>query len=124
MCYWGYKFEALSTIGVPANEINSPDDPELLARKTTVVNTKIQYCSVAKTTFGKNRLIMGAEVDCLADTKPPYPENPIDRYIELKTSKIPRRAKDTFIFERYVLRNLFKNKNIKLIFIYYDLDIN
>ncbi|CAB4490811.1 unnamed protein product [Rhizophagus irregularis] len=103
MGYWGYKFEALCTIGVPATEIQSPDDPELLARKNTIVNTNIQYCSVSKTSLGKNRLIMGAEVDCLIDVKPPYPENPINRYIELKTTKILKNERDNFLFERYKL---------------------
>jgi len=106
MGYWGYKFEALSTIGVPASEIQSPGDSALLARKNTVVNTNVQYCSVVKTSLGKNRLIMGAEIDCLTGIKPPYPENPINRYIELKTSKILKKERDTFIFERYVIWHL------------------
>jgi RAT1-interacting protein len=101
MGYWGFKFEALSTIGVPATKIKSPDDPELLARKNNIVNTNIQYCSVSKTSLGKNKLIMGAEVDCLIDVKPPYPEIPNNKYIELKTSKILKSERDTFVFERY-----------------------
>ncbi|CAI2173061.1 999_t:CDS:10, partial [Funneliformis geosporum] len=100
MGYWGYKFEALSTINVPASEIKSPDDPELLARKNAVVNTNIQYCSVANTKLGTKKLIMGAEVDCIISNKPPYPENPVDRYIELKTSKIIEKERDNFVFER------------------------
>ncbi|CAG8584250.1 6308_t:CDS:2 [Funneliformis mosseae] len=100
MGYWGYRFEALSTINVPASEIKSPNDPELLARKNAVVNTNIQYCSVAKTTLGTKKLIMGAEVDCLIDIKPPHPENPVGRYIELKTSKIIDSDRDKFVFER------------------------
>ncbi|GES96748.1 RAI1-domain-containing protein [Rhizophagus clarus] len=103
MVYWGYKFEALSTIGVPATEIKSQDDPRLLERKNSIVNNNIQYCSVSKTSLGKNRLIMGADVDCLIDVKPPYPENPINKYIELKTSKILKNERDTFVFERYKL---------------------
>ncbi|CAG8528181.1 9018_t:CDS:2 [Gigaspora margarita] len=103
MSYWGYKFENLSTISKLPSEITSPDDPELINRKTSIVNTNVQYCSVAKTSLGDNKLIMGAEVDCLCDVKPERPANPVDKYIELKTSKIVESEKDTFNFERYKL---------------------
>ncbi|CAG8780840.1 14890_t:CDS:2, partial [Acaulospora morrowiae] len=39
MIYWGYKFENLCTINKPASQVNSVEDPELLSRKTSVVNT-------------------------------------------------------------------------------------
>ncbi|RIB30430.1 RAI1 like PD-XK nuclease-domain-containing protein [Gigaspora rosea] len=108
MSYWGYKFENLSTISKLPSEITSPDDPELINRKTSIVNTNIQYCSVAKTSLGNNKLIMGAEVDCLSDVKPKRPGNPIvDKYIELKTSKIVESEKDTFNFEKYKLLKIW-----------------
>ncbi|CAG8777930.1 19989_t:CDS:2 [Cetraspora pellucida] len=103
MCYWGYKFENLCTISKLPSEITSSDDPELINRKTTIVNTNVQYCSVAKTSLGNNKLIMGAEVDCLCDAKPKRPVNPVEKYIELKTSKVIEKDKDTFNFERYKL---------------------
>ncbi|CAG8590783.1 16336_t:CDS:2 [Racocetra persica] len=103
MSYWGYKFENLCTISKLPSEITSSDDPELINRKTTIVNTNVQYCSVAKTSLGNNKLIMGAEVDCLCDAKPKRPANPVEKYIELKTSKVIEKEKDTFYFERYKL---------------------
>lgn len=41
-----------------------PNDPELLARLTGIVDTNLQYCTVARTKIGQNSIIMGAEVDC------------------------------------------------------------
>ncbi|RUP51142.1 hypothetical protein BC936DRAFT_149722, partial [Jimgerdemannia flammicorona] len=66
MTYWGYKFEALSTISRPPSEIASRDDPLLLARRQEVVNTNVQYGTVVKTKLGRNTLILGAEVDCIS----------------------------------------------------------
>ncbi|CAG8514363.1 9244_t:CDS:2 [Diversispora eburnea] len=103
MIYWGYKFENLSTINKPSSQITSPDDPELINRKYTVVNTNTQYCSVAKTTLGNTRIIMGAEVDCISDTKPIDLDKSVDNYIELKTTKLLGKSKDIYNFERYKL---------------------
>ena len=99
MTYWGYKFENFCTVSVQPSEITS-DHPELLSRKSSVVNNNVQYCSVAKAALGKNKIIIGAEVDCLSDVKPEKGENPIERYIELKTSKVMTRDKDKINFER------------------------
>ncbi|CAG8447267.1 11407_t:CDS:2 [Ambispora gerdemannii] len=103
MMYWGYKFETLCTIPKPPKEIKSSDDPDLVNRKLGLVNTNIQYCSVAKATLGRNRLIMGAEVDCSDDVKPPPPQNPVGSYVELKTSKVIQKEKEQFTFERFKL---------------------
>jgi RAT1-interacting protein len=65
MSYWGYKFEAVSTLSKPASQLQ-PNDPELNSRKRDVVNTNEQYCSVYRTRLGKHAIIMGAEVDCIS----------------------------------------------------------
>jgi RAT1-interacting protein len=62
-CYYGYKFETLSTVSKPASQI-SPDDPELKQRRRATVNTNVQYCSVFTTKLNDISLVMGAEVDC------------------------------------------------------------
>ncbi|KAG9305069.1 hypothetical protein G9A89_007709 [Geosiphon pyriformis] len=103
MMYWGYKFESLCTIAKPPSEIISSDDPELIHRKTSIVNTNIQYCSVARTTLGPHRIIMGAEVDCIGGHKPQRSNNPIKEYIELKTSKIIRTDREQHNFEKFKL---------------------
>ncbi|CAG8575126.1 9954_t:CDS:2 [Ambispora leptoticha] len=103
MMYWGYRFETICTVPKPPNEIKSSDDPDLINRKLELVNPNIQYCSVAKTTLGRTRLIMGAEVDCSNDVKPPPPQNPVGSYVELKTSKVIQKEKDQFTFERFKL---------------------
>lgn len=40
------------------------EDPELTGRLDGIVDTNLQYCTVARTKIGKNSIIMGAEVDC------------------------------------------------------------
>lgn len=45
------------------------NDPELLARLDGVVDTNLQYCTVARTKIGQNSIIMGAEVDCTSGKK-------------------------------------------------------
>lgn len=62
MCYWGYKFETLSTVSKPPKE--GVDDQELVDRIQEGADTNVQYCVAVRTTLGKNSLIMGAEVDC------------------------------------------------------------
>ncbi|KAI0244027.1 decapping endonuclease targeting mRNA [Massospora cicadina] len=62
MCYWGYKFEALSTICKP-----KPSDKEesmRLARERlhNIVNNHNEHCSVFKSSLDDFRLIMGAEL--------------------------------------------------------------
>ncbi|KAF9432508.1 hypothetical protein BGZ76_010693 [Entomortierella beljakovae] len=41
-------------------------DPELTGRYDGIVDTNIQYCTVARTKIGRNSVIMGAEVDCIS----------------------------------------------------------
>ncbi|KAI8059289.1 hypothetical protein BC940DRAFT_328364 [Gongronella butleri] len=68
MCYWGYRFETLSTVSTPPSEL-AKDDPELTSRLHDSANTNIQYCVLVKTKLGSSSLIMGAEVDCIRGKK-------------------------------------------------------
>lgn len=63
MCYWGYRFETLSTLSKPPHKVTK-GDIELQQRLKDSANTNIQYCILVKTKLGDNSIIMGAEVDC------------------------------------------------------------
>ncbi|KAG0202609.1 hypothetical protein BGX28_004925 [Mortierella sp. GBA30] len=78
-------------------------DPELTGRLDGIVNTNLQYCTVARTKIGRNSIIMGAEVDCTSEPKKPAPHNPLSNYIELKTSRIISNAREQNNFERHKL---------------------
>ncbi|PWW80342.1 RAI1-domain-containing protein [Tuber magnatum] len=102
MTYWGYKFEEISTL---------PGNPSDFSRETiesrdrNIVNNEEQFCSIVKTGFGDVRLIIGGEVDAVWDQNPPPdPLNKPPVYVELKTSKTPRRPHEHVNFERKMLR--------------------
>ncbi|KAI9308347.1 RAI1 like PD-XK nuclease-domain-containing protein [Cunninghamella echinulata] len=101
MCYWGYKFETLSTISKPPASIQQDDDQEIQDRVHETANTNVQYCVVVKTSLGNNSIIMGAEVDCTKDEK--IKHDPLKNYIELKTSRILENPKQIKSFERFKL---------------------
>ncbi|KAI8374469.1 RAI1 like PD-XK nuclease-domain-containing protein [Radiomyces spectabilis] len=102
MSYWGYKFESLSTVSKPPKQVQK-DDPELQQRLTDSVNINEQYCIVVKTRIGSSSLIIGAEVDCSMDEKPPPGEDPLRYYAELKTSRVIATERHLWSFERYKL---------------------
>ncbi|KAF8942847.1 hypothetical protein BGZ47_006063 [Haplosporangium gracile] len=79
------------------------EDPELTGRLDGIVDTNLQYCTVARTKIGKNSIIMGAEVDCTSEPKKAPPHNPLSNYIELKTSRIISSARERNSFERHKL---------------------
>ncbi|KAK3828930.1 MAG: RAI1 like PD-XK nuclease-domain-containing protein, partial [Benniella sp.] len=97
MSYWGYRFE---TIFIEEVDLN---DPELTGRIDGVVDTNLQYCTVARTKLGRNSIIMGAEVDCISEPKKPPPHNPLTNYIELKTSRVISNPRERNSFERHKL---------------------
>ncbi|RKP04936.1 RAI1 like PD-XK nuclease-domain-containing protein, partial [Thamnocephalis sphaerospora] len=97
MGYWGYKFEALSTVSKPPHLLK-PNDPELRERKRSVVNTNAQYCSVFRSRLGNHSVIMGAEVDCTAEEK--RADRPMAGYVELKTSRALHTERDHYFFAR------------------------
>ncbi|KAG0031541.1 decapping endonuclease targeting mRNA, partial [Podila clonocystis] len=76
-----------------------PNDPELLARLDGIVDTNLQYCTVARTKIGQSSIIMGAEVDCTSEPKKPPPHNPLSNYIELKTSRVISNPREQSSFE-------------------------
>ncbi|KAF9429777.1 hypothetical protein BGZ94_009545 [Podila epigama] len=80
-----------------------PNDPELLARLDNIVDTNLQYCTVARTKIGNNSIIMGAEIDCTSEPKQPSPHNPLSNYIELKTSRVISNKREESNFERHKL---------------------
>ncbi|KAF9305462.1 hypothetical protein BGZ74_010128 [Mortierella antarctica] len=80
-----------------------PSDPELLARLDGIVDTNLQYCTVARTKIGQNSIIMGAEVDCTSEPKKPPPHNPLSNYIELKTSRVISNPREQSSFEKHKL---------------------
>ncbi|KAG9070973.1 Dom-3 Z [Linnemannia hyalina] len=80
------------------------EDPELTGRLDGIVDTNLQYCTVARTKIGKNSIIMGAEVDCTSvEPKKAPPHNPLSNYIELKTSRVISSAREQNNFERHKL---------------------
>ncbi|KAG0333256.1 Dom-3 Z [Podila humilis] len=79
------------------------NDPELLARLDGIVDTNLQYCTVARTKIGQNSIIMGAEVDCTSEPKKPSPHNPLSNYIELKTSRVISNSREQASFEKHKL---------------------
>ncbi|KAF8986655.1 Dom-3 Z [Haplosporangium bisporale] len=79
------------------------NDPELLARLDGIVDTNLQYCTVARTKIGQNSIIMGAEVDCTSEPKKPSPHNPLSSYIELKTSRVISNPREQSNFEKHKL---------------------
>ncbi|KAF9312464.1 Dom-3 Z, partial [Podila minutissima] len=80
-----------------------PNDPELLARLDGIVDTNLQYCTVARIKIGQNSIIMGAEVDCTSEPKKPPPNNPLSNYIELKTSRVISNPREQSNFEKHKL---------------------
>jgi RAT1-interacting protein len=79
MSYWGHRFESYMT--------NSKEP----------VNTNVEYCVVFKTKLGQHRLLMAAEIDCIASTDNAKRRNTaMPDYVELKTTKkvASHRSKD------------------------------
>ncbi|KAI9142189.1 RAI1 like PD-XK nuclease-domain-containing protein, partial [Paraphysoderma sedebokerense] len=109
MSYWGYKFESLSTLptNIPPSQLSPEQMKTYLAeRKSSVVNTNIQYCSVVKTKLGKHGIIVGAEVDCVEESKSTDKKRS-DCYVELKTNKMIMSDRDERNFERFKMLRIW-----------------
>ncbi|KAI9279752.1 RAI1 like PD-XK nuclease-domain-containing protein [Sporodiniella umbellata] len=100
MCYWGYRFETMSTISELPGQVKKAT---LEQRNQESANTNVQYCVVVKTKLGQNSIIMGAEVDCCRDKKPEDPYRQMSNYVELKTSRILQNQRNEYSFKRYKL---------------------
>ncbi|ODV85875.1 hypothetical protein CANARDRAFT_232887 [[Candida] arabinofermentans NRRL YB-2248] len=98
--YSGYKFETISTLIKPWAECTRK---EIEKRGKLPVNNIEQYSTVVRTSFGKTKLIMGAEIDCVYDYKP-SDSDPLPHYAELKTSRIIDSPKALFSFENKLLK--------------------
>ncbi|KAI0439214.1 RAI1 like PD-XK nuclease-domain-containing protein [Xylaria telfairii] len=100
MTYWGYKFEALSCLPRPWDEVSR----EFIEnREEHVVSNKAQYCSVVRTGIGKSVLCLGGEVDAIWDSKPSKKGAPI-KWVELKTSAEIRDERGMNNFERKLMK--------------------
>ena len=73
------------------------------------VNANEEFCSVVQLSIDKVKVLMAAEIDCVAPTKPvgaaaSAPGAPCAAgYVELKTSRLPRSDRETESFERHKL---------------------
>lgn len=118
MSYWGYKFEALATLGRPWAETSRE---EIEGRKDVVVDNVAEFCTVVRTGVGKTKVVLGAEVDCVSDYLPTdIDSNDIDggdtaeptdggdnlsHYLELKTSRLITNPKTASTFELKLLKS-------------------
>lgn len=65
MSFWGYKFEALSTL--PSNWDDCSRE-QIENRDKEIVSNEAQFCSIVKTGFADVKIVIGGEVD--AGTSP------------------------------------------------------
>ncbi|KAH3679436.1 hypothetical protein WICMUC_000981 [Wickerhamomyces mucosus] len=100
MMYSGYKFESIATVPKPLSQVSRAT---IEKRFKKVVNNIEQYCSVVKTGVGKQKIILGGEVDCVWDFKPTE-SNPLPHYVELKTSKTINTPGQVVNFEKKLFR--------------------
>lgn len=100
MMYSGYKFESIATLPKPLTEASRA---MIDKNSKKIVNNCEQYCSVVKTGIGKQRIIIGGEVDCVWDYKP-EDGNPLPHYVELKTSKAINEPHQSVNFEKKLYR--------------------
>lgn len=96
--YYGYSFESWSTC-----DLDAPPTSGL--QWGGDVNTNEQWCVVAKTRLGSDRLVIGGEVDCVRDKY----EGKTDNLVELKTSMVIRGAQDEARFEKKLLKFYFQS---------------
>ncbi|KAI0643610.1 RAI1-domain-containing protein [Trametes meyenii] len=95
--YYGYSFESWCTSSRPGVPEQIKDHPKGWGGD---VNTNVQWCSVAKTKLGSDRLIIGGEVDCVRG----HFSGRMDTLVELKTSMSIRNAGDEARFEKKLLK--------------------
>lgn len=89
MSYWGHRFEHYMT--------ESPDQAD------AVVDTNVEFCVVFKTKLGQHRLLMAAEMDCVAQNSDAKRRNTaMPDYIELKTARKPNNRSRNAFFQYLV----------------------
>lgn len=68
------------------------------------VNANEEYCSIVQLTLDKCRLLMAAEIDCVAESPVGGPNDKVGAgYVELKTSKQIASSRDMETYERHKL---------------------
>ncbi|QPG75787.1 hypothetical protein FOA43_003148 [Brettanomyces nanus] len=104
----GYKFEAISTLESPWAQCSRKHIEK--RSKKTVSNIE-QYSTVVRTTIGRAKLLLGAEVDCAWDYKPDHHDieegqkaDPLRHYVELKTTGVVDSPNACSIFEKKLLK--------------------
>ncbi|KAF2218505.1 protein rai1 [Elsinoe ampelina] len=98
--YYGYKFETLSMLDHPMQEVSRED---IESRPSRTVDTTAQYCSIVETAIGGHSMILGGEVDGVMGFKPPSPLDP-PRWVELKTTREPTDPRGHRIFAEKLLK--------------------
>ncbi|ANZ74845.1 BA75_00788T0 [Komagataella pastoris] len=95
----GYKFEKMATLPKPWPECTRK---EIDNRAKSKCNNIEQYGAIVRTGISRIKILIGGEVDCTADF---YDENdPLSRYIELKTTRTINQYKDMVTFEKKLFR--------------------
>lgn len=100
LMYSGYKFENVATLPKPLAQASRA---MIDKNSKKIVNNCEQYCSVVRTGIGKQKLIIGGEVDCVWDYKP-TDSNPLSHYVELKTSKVISEPRHSVTFEKKLFK--------------------
>ncbi|GAB6029280.1 Dom-3 Z [Chamberlinius hualienensis] len=91
-CYWGRKFEHYVT----------SDSPNGQTREKEIVNENEEFCIACETKLKENRILYGAEIDCIDPTQKIIP-NQTSHYIELKTNREIAFERQDRNFRRYKL---------------------
>lgn len=104
----GYKFETISTLPKPWAQCTRA---QIEKRSKATVSNIEQYATVVRTSIGKTKLLLGAEVDCAFDYKPDKynaeegdDTDSLKHYAELKTTRLVDSPKSAAGFERKLLR--------------------
>ncbi|QIW98338.1 hypothetical protein AMS68_003856 [Peltaster fructicola] len=100
MQYWGYKFEALSTLA--QRRVEAPREV-IENRSKQIVNNSEQYCSIVQTGIGDTNLVIAGEVDAVLGEKPEDTSEAIP-WVELKTTKEIENQKDADKYEDKLLK--------------------
>lgn len=110
MTYWGYKFEALSTVPRSGPPFEDSAAPLATSSAQQPVNNIAQYCSVVRTGFGPTILCLGGEVDAVWSKGAPEavqtggkPQQP-PHLVELKTTAALQSSRDRANFGNKLLK--------------------
>jgi RAT1-interacting protein len=94
--YYGYSFESYCTSPLPSSSTTP-------GATFDVPNTNEQWCSIVKTSLGNLRVIIGGEVDCIAQDSARATRSKqvtTEDFIELKTNIVIENARDEMMFEK------------------------